>query len=105
MDVTNNECSARHSPLDGRKAVARPMWENEHPAGDTEILDRLDPSSRAEHESSHEQDCASAMREGKIRALQDAITNGTYHVVAEEIADKMLRDALRICCRNSSPAR
>jgi anti-sigma28 factor (negative regulator of flagellin synthesis) len=34
-------------------------------------------------------------REAKIRELQAAIKNGTYHVPAELIADKMLRSTLR----------
>jgi flagellar biosynthesis anti-sigma factor FlgM len=82
MDVTGNESASRHRS-------------EEHPAGHTEALDRLDPSSRAEHESSRGRDHTSEARAAKIRALQDAIANGTYHVVAEKLADKMLRDTLR----------
>ncbi len=63
--------------------------------GHTEALDRLDPASRAAHESSRGRDHPSEEREAKIRALQDAIANGTYDVVAEKIADKMLWDTLR----------
>jgi anti-sigma28 factor (negative regulator of flagellin synthesis) len=37
----------------------------------------------------------SEVREAKIRELQDTIKNDTYHVTAEQIADKMLRDTLR----------
>jgi flagellar biosynthesis anti-sigma factor FlgM len=37
----------------------------------------------------------SEVREAKIRELQAAIKNGTYHVPAELIADKMLRNTLR----------
>ncbi|MGH8065410.1 MAG: flagellar biosynthesis anti-sigma factor FlgM [Candidatus Entotheonellia bacterium] len=37
---------------------------------------------------------AAEMREAKIRELRDMIKNGTYHVAAEQIADKMLRDTL-----------
>ena len=37
----------------------------------------------------------SEVREAKIRELQAAIKNGTYHVPAEQIADKMLRSTLR----------
>ena len=33
-------------------------------------------------------------RDAKIRELQDAVKSGTYHVPAEQIAGKMLRDAL-----------
>ena len=37
----------------------------------------------------------SEAREAKIRELRDAIKNDTYHVPAEQIADKMLRDTLQ----------
>jgi len=37
----------------------------------------------------------SEAREAKIRELQDAIKNDTYHVTAEQIADKMLRSTLQ----------
>jgi anti-sigma28 factor (negative regulator of flagellin synthesis) len=37
----------------------------------------------------------SEAREAKIRELRDAIKNDTYHVAAEQIADKMLRSILR----------
>jgi anti-sigma28 factor (negative regulator of flagellin synthesis) len=36
----------------------------------------------------------SEAREAKIRELRDAIKNDTYHVTAEQIADKMLRCTL-----------
>jgi flagellar biosynthesis anti-sigma factor FlgM len=82
MDITGNESSSRHRS-------------EEHPVGHTEALDRIDLLSRAEHESSRGRDHTSEAREAKIRELQDAIKNGTYQVVAEKIADKMLRDTLR----------
>ena len=34
-------------------------------------------------------------REAKIHELQESINNGTYHITAEQIADKMLRTILR----------
>jgi anti-sigma28 factor (negative regulator of flagellin synthesis) len=37
----------------------------------------------------------SEAREAKIRELRDAIKNDTYHVPAEQIADKMLRVTLQ----------
>jgi Anti-sigma-28 factor, FlgM len=37
----------------------------------------------------------SEAREARIRELQDAIKNDTYHVPAEQIADTMLRSTLR----------
>jgi anti-sigma28 factor (negative regulator of flagellin synthesis) len=38
---------------------------------------------------------ASEAREAKIRELQDAIKNETYHVTPEQVADKMLRATLQ----------
>jgi flagellar biosynthesis anti-sigma factor FlgM len=35
------------------------------------------------------------MRDAKVRALQQAVEQGTYHVPAEQLAAKMLRDALQ----------
>jgi cyclase len=61
----------------------------------TEAPDRLDPSSRASHESARRPADAEEQREAKIRELQDAVKSGTYHVAAEQIADKMLQDVLR----------
>jgi hypothetical protein len=37
----------------------------------------------------------SEARKARIRELQDAIKNDTYHVPAEQIADTMLRSTLR----------
>jgi hypothetical protein len=37
----------------------------------------------------------SKVRAAKMRELQEAIKNDTYHVAAEQIADKMLRSTLR----------
>jgi flagellar biosynthesis anti-sigma factor FlgM len=37
---------------------------------------------------------ASQMRDAKIRELQEAVKSGSYHVPAEQLADKMLRDTL-----------
>jgi hypothetical protein len=37
----------------------------------------------------------SEAREARIRELQDAIKNDTYHVPAEQIADTLLRSTLR----------
>ncbi len=63
--------------------------------GHAKAFDRLNPASRAAHESSRGRDQTSEEREAKIRELQDAIANGTYDVIAEKIADKMLWDTLR----------
>ena len=38
--------------------------------------------------------CVSEVREAKIHELQESVQNGTYHIAAEEIADKMLRSIL-----------
>ena len=35
------------------------------------------------------------MRDAKVQALQQAVEQGTYHVPAEQLAAKMLQDALQ----------
>ena len=35
------------------------------------------------------------IREAKVRALQQAVESGTYNVTAEQIAEKMLNEAVR----------
>jgi len=38
--------------------------------------------------------CTAEVRDAKVRALQEHLQSGTYHVPAEQIAEKMLRDLL-----------
>ena len=38
--------------------------------------------------------CTEEVREAKTRALQERLQSGTYHVPAEQIADKIVHDLL-----------
>jgi Anti-sigma-28 factor, FlgM len=58
-------------------------------------VERLDLSLSVRCEVARRLAAVSEAREAKIRELQDAIKNDTYHVTAEQIADKMLRSTLR----------
>jgi anti-sigma28 factor (negative regulator of flagellin synthesis) len=58
-------------------------------------VERLDLSLSVMREVARRLAAVSEAREAKIRELQDAIKNETYHVTAEQIADKMLRRTLR----------
>ncbi|HSF32818.1 MAG TPA: flagellar biosynthesis anti-sigma factor FlgM [Candidatus Tectomicrobia bacterium] len=80
-----------HCRLDRGEIVPPRTWGEEHP----DAPDRPDLPPEGQQESSQSLACTSAAREAKVRELQDAIKNGTYRVPAEQLADKMLRDALR----------
>jgi Anti-sigma-28 factor, FlgM len=57
--------------------------------------ERLDLSLRVWCEVARRLASVLEAREAKIRELQEAIKHETYHVPAEQIADKMLRSMLR----------
>ena len=94
MDVTDNDRLSMSSPLPGGEARPPHMREEEHPSEPAETGERFDLSSRVMRQSARSMADAAEMREAKIRELRDMIKNGTYHVAAEQIADKMLRDTL-----------
>lgn len=86
MDIADNDSFPMHSPLPEEETAAPQEEEAEHLPEPTHVGDRPKPSARETPEE---------VREAKIRALQDAIKNGTYDVPAEQIASKMLRSHLR----------
>jgi flagellar biosynthesis anti-sigma factor FlgM len=94
MDVTDNDRLSMSSPLPGGEALPPHMREEEHPSEPAETGERVDLSSRVMRQSARNLAYAAEMREAKIRELRDMIKNGTYHVAAEQVADKMLRDTL-----------
>jgi Anti-sigma-28 factor, FlgM len=94
MDVTDDNPCPMSSPLPEGEPVLPYAWEEEH-AFEPAAAERLYPSSRVKCQLARRLAYASEMREAKIRELQDAIQDGTYHVTAEQIADKMLRHHLR----------
>ncbi len=95
MDVTDNDRFSMSSPLPGGEERPPHIREEEHPSEPAETGERFDLSSRVMRRAARNLAYAAEMREAKIRELRDMIKNGTYHVAAEQIADKMLRDTLR----------
>jgi flagellar biosynthesis anti-sigma factor FlgM len=94
MDVTDNDRFSMSGPLSGGEALPPDMREEEHPYEPAETGERFDLSSRVMRQSARSLADAAEMREAKIRELRDMLKHGTYHVTAEQIADKMLRDTL-----------
>jgi Anti-sigma-28 factor, FlgM len=72
-----------------------PIPAERHASKPTGAGERLDLSLRVWCEVARRLAYALEAREAKIRELQEAIKNETYHVPAEQIADKMLRSTLR----------
>jgi hypothetical protein len=70
------------------------MREHGHVSGETEAPNLFDPSP-VECQVARALVQVSEAREAKIRALQEGVKSDTYHVAAEQIADKMLRETLR----------
>jgi flagellar biosynthesis anti-sigma factor FlgM len=95
MDITDNNSVPMRSPLPQGETVLPHMWGEASPTEPTAADERLDSSSTVKRQSARRLAYASEVREAKIRELQDAIKHGTYHVAAEQIADKMLRQTLR----------
>jgi anti-sigma28 factor (negative regulator of flagellin synthesis) len=95
MDTADNESSPELSPIQKREVVPPQPWREEHPAERLEAHDLVEPPSKADRESAPRPDITAEMRDARIRALQDAVKSGTYHVTAEELAEKMLQDLLR----------
>jgi anti-sigma28 factor (negative regulator of flagellin synthesis) len=84
MDAKTNESSPAMSPHPECSVDRSQMRKQGHVSGETEAPNLLV--------------CVSEMREAKIRALREAVKSDTYHVTAEQIADKMLRETLRELC-------
>ena len=77
------------------EAVSPQIPPEPHASEPTGAGERLDLSLSVMCEVARRLTSMSEAREAKIRELQDAIKNDTYHVAAEQIADKMLRSILR----------
>ena len=77
------------------KADFPPRPAEQHASELVGVVDRFDLSLSGRCEVTQRLAAMSEARETKIRELQDAIKHETYHVTAEQIADKMLRRTLR----------
>ena len=71
------------------------VQDEQHAAEPTGAGERPALSLRVRCELARRLAYVSEAREAKIRELQESIKNDTYHVTAEQIADKMLRSTLR----------
>ena len=94
MDTKANESSFSTSLHLHRTDVPLQVQEQEHLSGDIEAPNPLDqPAVICQVARTLAQ--TFEMREAKIREIQEAVKSGTYHVPADQIADKMLQDTLR----------
>jgi flagellar biosynthesis anti-sigma factor FlgM len=96
MDITMNDDTYPESdPVRETETVALHVHDLQDVSETTGAGERSDLSLGVGSELACRVAYRSAVREAKIRELQAAINNGTYHVPAEQIADKMLRSILR----------
>lgn len=92
--IPGNDSDPGRGPIPETKVVLHHV-QDEQPASEaTQAEKGLDLSRWRIDALARRLASASEERETKIRALQDAIKNGTYQVPAEQIADKMLRCTL-----------
>lgn len=96
MDTLMNDDTYPESGAVGEtKAVALHVHDEQQVSQPTRASERPDLSLWVASVLTCQWGYGSEGREAKIRELQAAIHNGTYHVPAELIADKMLCRALR----------
>jgi anti-sigma28 factor (negative regulator of flagellin synthesis) len=94
MDAKTNESSPAMSPHPQCNVDRSQVRKQGHVSGETEAPNLFEPSP-VECQVTRELVSVSESREAKIRALREAVKSDTYHVTAEQIADKMLRDTVR----------
>jgi hypothetical protein len=95
MDVPKNDAYPTNRPLPEIASSSPHIHDEQHAAEPVGVGKRPALSLRVRCELARRLAYVSEVREAKIRELQDTIKNDTYHVTAEQIADKMLRGTLR----------
>lgn len=95
MDVPQSDSYPTNRPLPEIASSSPHLRDEQHAAEPIGVHKRPTLSLRVGCELARRLAYVSEAREAKIRELQDAIKNDTYHVTAEQIADKMLRGTLR----------
>ena len=95
MDVPEHDAYSMNHPLPEMESLSPHIQDEQHATDSTGAGDDLNLSWRIKYDTACRLAYVSEAREAKIRELQDAIKNDTYHVTAEQIADKMLRSILR----------
>jgi anti-sigma28 factor (negative regulator of flagellin synthesis) len=95
MDMTTgNDSYPGSGPGPENEAASPHVQDGNHASEPTEAWKSLDLPMSVMDELARRLASVSEAREAKIRELRDAIKNDTYHVTAEQIADKMLRCTL-----------
>ena len=92
--TTGNDSHPRSGPVPETEAVSPHVRDEQHASEFAGAVKRLDLPKSVIDELARRMASVSEAREAKIRELRDAIKNDTYHVTAEQIADKMLRCTL-----------
>jgi anti-sigma28 factor (negative regulator of flagellin synthesis) len=95
MDRIDNDSYPMSNLPPETEAVSPQTPGAQHASEPTVPGERLDLPPSVVRELARRLAVASEAREAKIRELQDAIKNETYHVTPEQIADKMLRTTLQ----------
>jgi len=95
MDVPQNDSYPPNRPLPEIASSSPHQQDEQHADEPIGVGERPALSLRVRCELARRLAYMSEAREAKIRELQDTIKNDTYHVTAEQIADKMLRCTLR----------
>ena len=96
MDIpTDNDSYPMSSPVLETETVSPHVQDEPDASEPTAAGERPALSLRVRCEVARRLACVSEVREAKIHELQESIKNGTYHITAEQIADKMLRSILR----------
>jgi anti-sigma28 factor (negative regulator of flagellin synthesis) len=92
--TTGNDSYPRSGPVPETEAVSPHVQDEQHASEFAGAVKRLDLPMSVINTLARKVASVSEARESKIRELRDAIKSDTYHVTAEQIADKMLRCTL-----------
>jgi flagellar biosynthesis anti-sigma factor FlgM len=96
MDIaSDNDSYPVSGPIPETEAVSPQMQEEPDASEPTGASEGPALSLQIRCESARTLACVSEVREAKIHELRESIRNGTYHITAEQVADKMLRSILR----------
>ena len=95
MDVPEHDSHPMNRPFPETESSSPHTQDEQQATDSTGAGKKLTLSLRVRCEMARRLAHVSEAREAKIRELRDAIKNDTYHVPAEQIADKMLRVTLQ----------
>ena len=92
--ISGNNSYPRSGPVPETETVLPSAEDKQHDTEVVEAVKRQEAALKID-ELARRLVSVSEARESKIHELRDAIKNDTYHVTAEQIADKMLRCTLQ----------